>query len=214
MNGTRVMVAILAVAVVVGGFSTGMLIGQLAAGDRSPAPIATLSPTPAQLPDTDAAGRDIDGLPRYPGSVRTAYQRDASAESVRVTAVYLAEAGRNDVRSFYVDAFHEFGWEFVDVSFVDGAWTFAVERGARLATVEIAGGPDLAEVRIEHTRALPDPTPELTPEPTPEPTPRVTPAPPPPPPPPDDDDGDDGDDDDGDDGDDDDSDDGPDGGDD
>jgi hypothetical protein len=197
------MVAILAVAVVVGGFSTGMLIGQLAAGESSPAPLATVSPTPVQLPGADAAGRDIDTMPRYPGSVRTAYRRDASEDAVRVVTAYLTKADRSEVRSFYVDTFHELGWEIVDVTFADGAWSFAVERGVRLATIEIEGGANLVEVRIEYSRALPEPTPE--------PKPRATSAPPPPPP--DDDDGDDGDDGDGDD-DVDDSDDGPDGGDD
>jgi hypothetical protein len=200
MSGTRVMVAILAVAVLVGGFSAGRLIGQLAAGERSPRAVPTLTPSPVLLPDEDVPGRDVPGLPRYPGSVRTAHGRGADGELIRVAASYLVRAGRNEVRAFYVDAFHAEGWEIVDLGFSSGTWTFVLERPPRQATVEITSRGDLIEIRLEATRPLPVETPEPTPEPTPDPTPRPTPAPPPPPPPPDDDDdGDDGDDDDGDD---------------
>jgi hypothetical protein len=194
MNGTRVMVAILAIAVVVGGFSAGRLIGQLAAGERSPQPVPTIAPSPVLLPDEDVPGRDVSGLRRYPGSVRTAYGRGADDESVRIAASYLVLAGRNEVRAFYVDAFHADGWEIVDLGFSSGTWTFVLERPPRQATVEISSRGELTAIHLEVTRPLP----EETPEPTPEPTPRPTPAPPPPPPPPDDDDDDD-DDDDGDD---------------
>lgn len=194
MNGTRVMVAILAVAVVVGGFSAGRLIGELTAGEQSPRPVPTLTPSPALLPDEDAPGRDVPGLRRYPGSVRTAYERRADDESLRVAASYLVDTGRNEVRAFYVDAFHADGWEIVDVGFSSGTWTFVLERTPRQATVEIGSGGELTAIHLEATRPLAD----ETPQPTTEPTPRPTPAPPPPPPPPpdDDDDGDDGDDDD------------------
>jgi hypothetical protein len=201
MIGTRVMVAILAVAVVVGGFSAGRLIGQLAAGERSPQPVPTLTPAPAFLPDGDVPGREVPGLPRYPGSVRTHHERGADGKSIRISASYLVLAGRNEVRAFYVDAFHDGGWEIVDLGFSSGRWTFVLERSPRQATVEIGSQAELTAIHLEVTRPLAG----ERPEPTPEPTRRPAPATPPPPPPPDDDgsddddgpDDDDGDDDDG-----------------
>ena len=195
MIGTRVMVAILAVAVVVGGFSAGRLIGQLAAGERSPQPVPTLTPAPAFLPDGDVPGREVPSLPRYPGSVRTHHERGADGKSIRISASYLVLAGRNEVRAFYVDSFHADGWEIVDLGFSSGTWTFVLERPPRQGTVEIGSRGELTAIHLEVTRPLPDETPEPTPEPT-----R---RPPPPPPPPDDDDDDDDGDDDSDDGDDD-----------
>jgi GAF domain-containing protein len=199
MNGSRVMVAILAVAIVIGGFSAGRLIGQLAAGQRSPQPVPTLTPAAAPLPEADVAGRDVPGLPRYPDSVRTDHERETDGESVRIAAAYLAQARRNEVRAFYIDAFHADSWEIVDLGFSGGTWTFVLERPPRQATVEIGTQGDLTAIRLEVIRPLPD----ATQEPTREPTPRPTPAPPPPPPPDDDEDDDDDGADDGDDSDDD-----------
>lgn len=205
MTGSRVMLGILAVAILVGGFSAGRLLGQLAGAERSIEPTPSASATPAELPTEDEPGNEIAGLPRYPGSTRTAYGREVSREQVLTSATYVMRATSTDVRAFYVDAFHAEGWEIVDLGFSRGTWSFALERGPRQASVEIEDLGDLVEARFEVARDVAQPTPPPSPQPTERPTP-VPATPPPPPPSDDDDDGDDGPDDD--DSDDDDSDDG------
>ena len=193
MTGSRVMIAILAVAILVGGFSAGRLIGQLLAADGARTqPTPTASAVGAAVPDQDQPGRDISGLPRFPGSVRTAYARQATDVVTVTTAAYAVRASRNDVRTFYLQVFTDAGWDVADLGFSLGTWTFVVERPSRQATVEITGRGETVLILLAVSRTLPAPTPE----PTPEPTQRPTPAPPPPPPPPPSDDGDDGDDDD------------------
>jgi hypothetical protein len=113
--------------------------------------------------------------------VRTDHVGETDGESVRIAAAYLVQARRDEVRAFYVDAFHADGWEIVDLGFSGGTWTFVLERPPRHATVEIGTRGELTAIRLEVIRPLPDETPEPTREPTPAP-------PPPPPPPPDDDD--------------------------
>jgi len=194
MTGSRVMLGILAVAILVGGFSAGRLIGQLAGAERSIAPTPNAIATPAELPTEDEPGNEIAGLPRYPGSIRTAYGRQVSPERVLTSATYAMRASSNDVRAFYVEAFHAEGWQIVDLGFSRGTWSFVLERGPRQASVEIADLGELVEARFEVARDVPQSTPQPTERPTP------VPATPPPPPPPDDDaDDDDSDDDDSDD---------------
>ncbi len=194
MAGTRVMMAILAIAIVVGGFTAGRLFAQLAAPAGPAASTPPASQPPVILPDRDVFGRDVPGLPRHPGAVRTGFDRREGARTVVTTVSYAVRAERNEVRAFYVEAFHEKRWEMVDLQFSGRTWTFVVVRGARQATVEVVSETDVIQVLVEVTRRLPDPTPKPTPKPE-------QPAPPPPPPD-DDDDGDDDRDDDGDDGDD------------
>lgn len=196
MTGPRVMLGILAVAILVGGFSAGRLIGQLAGAERSIEPTPSASAWPAELPTEDEPGNEIAGLPRYPGSIRTDYRRQVSPERILISATYAMRASSNDVRAFYVDAFHSEGWEIVDLGFSRGTWSFVLERELRQASVEIADLGELVEARFEVARFVPQPTPQPTPQSTERPTP-VPATPPPPPPPPDDDDDDDDDSDDG-----------------
>jgi hypothetical protein len=185
------MMAILAIAIMVGGFGAARLIAELARPEVRATGTPPASVVPIVLPDRDAPGRDVPGLPRYPGAVRTDFGQGERARATVTRVAYALRGSRNEVRSFYVDAFRERGWQIVDLEFSGGTWTFAIERGQRQATVEVASDGGLVQVRLEVTRTLPDPTPQPTPKPQP-------PAPPGPPPPGDDDD-DDGDDDDDDD---------------
>jgi hypothetical protein len=193
------MLGILAVAILVGGFSAGRLIGQLVSEVQTPAASPTPLPSERPIPTVDVAGRDIPTLPRFPGSVRTAYGRDVSDRQRRTVAAYVAAERRTVVRGFYTDVFRQHGWEVVDLAFARGTWTFVVERAERSATLEIRDDGGHTHVSIEMI-VREEPRPRETPRPRPEATPR-----PPTPPPDDDDDGgeddrDDGDDDSGDDG--------------
>ena len=189
MTGPRVMIGILAVAILVGGFSAGRLIGQLVTDARTPTtrPMPVASDPP--LPGADVAGRDIATLPRYPGSVRAYHARDVGEGTRRTVVAYVVAEPRTLVRSFYTDVFRDQGWEIVDLGFAAGTWRFVVERPARHATLEIHDDGSLTHVRIEMV-VRDEPPARETPRPRPEETAR-----PATPPPDDDDDGDDSDDD-------------------
>ena len=179
------MMAILVIAIVVGGLGSARLIAELAGPEARATGTPPASEAPILLPDRDAPGRDIPGLPRHPGSVRTDFEDRDRARATVTRVEYALRGSRKEVRSFYVDAFRDRGWEIIDLEFSGGTWTFAIERGPRQATVEVASEGELVRVRLQVTRRHPAPTPQPTPKPQP-------PAPPPPPPPDDDDDDDGG----------------------
>jgi hypothetical protein len=193
------MMAIVGIAILVGGFSAGRLIGQLAAVPPEPQASPSASLEPIELPEVDRPGRDIARLPRYPGSVRIEYDRRVRAAAVVIRVAYAARAARSDVRSFYADVFRENGWEIVDLDFSGNTWSFDVEQGRLRATVELSSDDAVVRVRMELVRSAPQ---------APDPTPQEPEQPPQPATPPPDDDDDEGDDDDDDDDDDDGSDDG------
>lgn len=174
----------------------GVLLGSLATawGEPSPTvtPIALQTPSPsaspsmAALPAADVAGEDLSRLPRYPGSVRTAHEVSRD-EHYRLTATeYLADAGIDEVRTFYQGVIADHGWERADISHSDGTWAYVLVDGSTEALIEIEETDGLIEIDLQIGEPLPGATPAPTPLPV---------APPPPPaPPPDDDDGSDDDD--------------------
>jgi hypothetical protein len=162
--------------------------------DRQTA-VATSTPSPVATPPADdVRGRDLADLPRHPDSVRTAYSRDRQGSTIVTTVEYLAPAELDDVRAHYRRMFREHRWEVIELDFSGGEWVFLVERGQRVALVELEGDVRATTVQVE----LEQPVSGAAPRPARSPAP-APPAPPPPPPPGDDDDGDDGDDDGGDD---------------
>jgi hypothetical protein len=172
---------LLAVALIGASAASGAWLAGLAASPET----AIESPTPTampQLPRRDVRGRNIADLPRFPGAVRTEYQRGRQGSSVVTELRYLAAAELDDVRSFYRRTFREHGWKVAGLDFTRGEWVFIVSSGRRVALIEIEPRGPLVEVDIElevQPRAPRPPDSE----------------PPPPPPPGDDDDGDDDDDD-------------------
>ena len=178
-----------AVVLVVAGAWLGLLVA-----DRllDPSTMAE-QPTPTlttELPVVDVAGDDVSGLPRYPGAVRTAYDRERQGTKAVTAVDYVATAQQDDVRAFYRRVFREEGWELIELDFSGGEWVFLVEKGRRAAFVEIEDGGTYTIIQIEVERSSEAARPRPTPTPATQPPPR---------PPPGDDDDDDGDDDDGDD---------------
>lgn len=154
----------------------------------APAPSVPAAPRDVELPTADVTGEDLDGLPRYPGSVRVFFARDETSHG-RVTSVeYLSPATRDGVRSFYRRVFNGRGWTVVDNSFAYDQWRFIVVReDGSEATVELGERAGLVEIDLQLTTPAPS-----TPSPSPSPTPSVAPPsilapapilPPPPPPP-------------------------------
>lgn len=56
---------------------------------------------PRTLPLSDAPGRDMPGLERYPASVRVKYERYSLGESEVVEVGYLTDSGLREVGAFY-----------------------------------------------------------------------------------------------------------------
>jgi hypothetical protein len=115
----------------------------------------------SSLPSEDVAGEDIPGLPRYPDSVRTAYEREEAGDLVETNVGYGATApGLDAVREFYRDTFREEDWSVENAEFSEGTWTFLVTQDEREALVEFEtrtgsrGG--LFDIRIELSEPLPD----------------------------------------------------------
>ena len=172
----------LAALVIAAAAAFGVLVVDLGS-DRGPGaalPTPSANPTPS-MPAVDVAGEDPPRLGRYPGAVRTAYAREQQGATIVTGIEYIADTDLDKVRAHYRRIFREEGWELIEVDFAGGDWVFLVERGRRVALVEIVSRDPLVGIEVE----LEEPA---TPAATTTPTPTPTPQPPPPPPPPDDDD--------------------------
>lgn len=191
---SRASLALLIIAVMVGGVALGSALRALATPVPTAEPTA-VPPPPASatpsLPAADVAGEDLERLPRYPGSVRTEYavSRDDGYELVALE--FMAAATVEEVRLFYQQVIDEHGWERADIQYGGGEWTYVLVDGRTEALVEIEQTAGLIEVDLQVSRPLDGPTSVPQPVATPRP---ATPPVAPPPPPTDDDDGDDGDD--------------------
>ena len=118
--------------------------------------VASRSSEPAvRVPAEDVAGREIPGLPRYPGSVRVEYERGQRGGLEMVRARYLAHDGLDAVRGFYRGVFRSQGWEVANAEFYDDEWTFLAIHGEREVDVEIeahAGGVTGMEIEQSEPR--------------------------------------------------------------
>ncbi len=91
----------------------------------------------APLPSEDAPGEDVVDLPRYPGSVRVAYERNQLDALVRTRARYLSAEELDAVRGFYRGVFRSEDWRVANAEFSDGEWTFLAVKGEREADIEV-----------------------------------------------------------------------------
>lgn len=139
--------------------------------------MASQSSEPAvRVPSDDVPGREISGLPRYPGSVRVEYERGQREGLEMVRARYLMLDSLDAVRGYYRGVFRAKGWEVANVEFYEDEWTFLVIHGEREADIEIeAQGQDVTDVDIELSEPLPEkaPAPKEKPQ-----KPKAEPAPP------------------------------------
>ena len=181
--------AALLVMALVAGWAIGTALG---ASPGAPEPDPVASPTshaqlsPRPLPSADAAGRDLDRLPRYPGSIRTAYRETTDDQYGLVATEYLADATVEEVRGFYQSVIGRHGWQRADIAYDDGEWVYILVDGRIEALIEID---------LQISTPVPAPAPEPTARPA-SPPPPAPPAPAPPPGGGNDDDDDDGTDDD------------------
>jgi len=190
---SRANLALLVALVLAGGVFLGgvgaSLRGPEATPEQPPAIGTPAATTSVRLPAADVDGADIDRLPRYPGSVRTAHEV-VREDRYRLTATeYQAEATVDDVRTFYQGIIVDYEWERADINFDHGEWSYVLVDGSVEALVEIEQFGGLVEIDLQISEPIA--TPQPSPAPT-APAPTVAPTAPPPPPPPGDDDDDDG----------------------
>jgi hypothetical protein len=134
-----------------GWFLSGRQIANLKESPGSPSTISNTTTKPdASLPKADVPGEDFSDLPRYPGSVRTKYERRVStAGLVLVDTEYVASAKLAEVREFYRGVFRTEGWTEAGLDVSEGEWDFLVTKGPREAVIEIEFREGLVETEIE-----------------------------------------------------------------
>lgn len=191
--GLALMLAILLLGAVVLGSYVSILRDAAARNTEPPAPTLTVAAAPPllTLPAADVAGEDFATLPRYPGSIRSAYDVYRDDRFQLNVAEYLVAATVGDVRVFYQTVIEQYGWERVDIDYSDGEWAYLILNGADEALIEIEERDGLVEIDLQFSHPIGDQAPTL-PDALPLP-PAPPPAAPPPaaPAPPDDDDADD-----------------------
>jgi hypothetical protein len=134
-----------------GWFLSGRQIANLKESPGSPSANSnTTAKSDASLPKADVPGEDFSDLPRYPGSVRTKYERRVSkAGIILFDTEYVASAELADVRAFYRGVFRSEGWTVAGLDVTEGEWDFLVTKGVREAVIEIEIREGLVETEIE-----------------------------------------------------------------
>jgi hypothetical protein len=134
-----------------GWFLSGRQIANLKEGPGSPSAISTTTAkSDASLPKADVPGEDFSDLPRYPGSVRTKYERRVSkAGFILFDTEYVASAELAVVREFYRGVFRSEGWTVASLDVSEGEWDFLLTKGVREAVIEIEIRRGLVETEIE-----------------------------------------------------------------
>jgi hypothetical protein len=168
LNTSRVIVASLALMLVLAGFLVGWMLNyqrserftEVDSPSKTTLPEQRTPRTPepaVRIPPEDVPGREISGLPRYPGSVRVEYERGQREGLKVVRTRYLTRDGLDAVRGFYRGIFRAEEWKVANVEFSEDRWTFLVVHGEREANIRIEPhGQDVTRVDIELSEPLPE----------------------------------------------------------
>jgi hypothetical protein len=154
----RARLTLLAAGAVALALVAGFAVGRTTAPQPQPDTAPPAGPVLAErdwLPAHDAPGQEIPGLPRFPGSVRVDFDRQAAGGVVVTDADYLTGARLAEVHRFYRAGLSRHGWRVANVSFVRGEWSFLALRGRTEAVLQIATRGPLVEVDIEQRRPSP-----------------------------------------------------------
>lgn len=74
--------------------------------------------TRSNLPaETDVEGSDIEGLPRYPGSVRILYEEEINVYGY-IAVEYMTDDSLDDIRAFFSKFLEDEDWEDPDMVFI------------------------------------------------------------------------------------------------
>lgn len=86
-------------------------------------------------PQTDVDGSDIEGVPRYPGSVRTEYSRIESESEITIMPSYIAEATVEDVKEFYEETLPDNGWTIQQSIQTDDGGQIMASKDSKVVTI-------------------------------------------------------------------------------
>ena len=92
------------------------------------------------VPTTDVAGKDFSDIPRYTGSTRIFYGKDAPTEGFTISA-YITTASLDEVLDFYNTQFPANGWTIIDSGEISKMPT-AEKEGRGMAIVTITDSED------------------------------------------------------------------------
>lgn len=138
-----------AVALILAGFLAGWVLAPRSSGGAAEAPALPHATTNVAPGDEDVPGAEVPGMPRYPGSTRTQYQRADLGDVVATEAEYVTTDEPEDVREFYRGVFETEGWKEADVGFERREISYFVIKGEREAQVEIEEYGEVTEIEIE-----------------------------------------------------------------
>lgn|GEM_PF-1393656 len=157
LKRNTIIAVVLALLLFAVGFGAGRLVTTRELAAEAPA-TRIIAPSSlsdgAELPAIDVTGADIEGLPRYPGSVRVEYQNLIVGDFLETEVEYVVAAELGPVHDFYREVFKEEGWIVADIGIYQGEWTFFVVSGEREANVELEARQSLVEIEIELSEPL------------------------------------------------------------
>lgn len=130
-------------------YAIGVLERPLVGRDADRDPVATV------MPADDVPGSDIEGLPRFPGSIRTEFTEERQGAWLVTEAEYLVEADPDEVRAFYRSAVRAHGWDVTSTDYSLGEWIHELSSGAVLAVVEVEPRAPFIEIELEVQVAAP-----------------------------------------------------------
>ncbi len=114
------------------------------------------SDTRQTLPSSDAPGRDMPGIERYPDSVRVKYESYDLGEAEVIEAEYLTEDSMEEASTFYSELIQEQGWRTAgsDVSLGEEMGLLVIKDEGdeqRRIFIEIEPRGDLVSIELEET---------------------------------------------------------------
>jgi hypothetical protein len=136
-----VIAAIITVPAVVVGFLAGLSLG--------------LPGIPPEIPPVDAVpvaevpGKDVPGLPRYPGAARVKYEYHPLGDARVWEVGYFVEDRVSEVGSFYKKRLHEHGWTFEGSHFYAGELALRARRDDIEMLIEIGQQGEMVEIEME-----------------------------------------------------------------
>lgn len=177
MRVSSILVAAAVFVLVLGGIAIGFALSDLQTRRvQEPQPETTrVAPARVDLPEEDVPGKEIEGLPRCPGSVRVEHQHERDGALVTRRVRYLARASLDECREFYREVFRSEDWSVANFEVSEAGWHFLVVQGEREALIDIERlGGGILEIDIElsgprETEAPEEPDSDVQEEPAPQP---------------------------------------------
>lgn len=113
----------------------------------TPSPSISSTPIALSLPTADVAGEDLPDMPRYKGSMRTAY--DKNDDGTEVNLEYIVSSGSKAILDFYKKTLVDNGW----ILFAEGSQNLNFSKSQTDVSIEIMEeNNNLTQYRIHFFR--------------------------------------------------------------